>query len=56
MVDYSGIPNTGDKILNPRGDFAKPDLKKIRKHRDWFYKKAKVSPRNKKAPGPNINV
>ena len=40
QVDYSGIPNTGDKILNPRGDFKKPTLEQIRKHRDWYLKQA----------------
>jgi len=56
MVDYSGIPNEGDKILNPKGDFTRPDLQKIREHRDWFYKKPKAKRKksryNGKSPMP----
>ena len=43
-----------DKILNPKGDFKKPTLEQLRKHSKEYLKTAKVSPRNKKAPGPNI--
>jgi hypothetical protein len=43
-----------DKILNPKGDFSKPTLEQIRLHNAAYRKAKKVSPRDKKAPGPNI--
>ena len=47
-----------DKILNLKGTFERPTLEQIRKHKNKYLglppKTAKVNPRNKKAPGPNI--
>ena len=51
------MPDTDkyDKILNPKGTFERPSLKQIRDHKNKYLgKTAKVNPRHKKAPGPNI--
>ncbi len=54
------MPDTDkyDKILNPKGTFEKPSLEQLREHKNKYLGKPKlakkVSPRDKKAPGPNI--
>ena len=58
MVDYSGIPNARDiKIkdaVNKYGKDSKGNYKDPTKLIQNLPRAKKVSPRDKKAPGPNI--